>query len=223
MVAFSSRARILGECSTIHSPPTRFLYFLWVEISLCTLIPLFTPGLVHSGSASWDDCYRVFPDELRVSSFLDRFPHYAWTVPYSAHSNFIGSRVYTCVGVTCHLHFWQNDWGLLHATAVTQGWDRHRIRVSTQSWLWTRKFSHHSCRDLNLQPFDYKSSALTNKLPRLPYLCVYCHTDTCSVTQHTDTCAPTWEISTIEFVMSWRLLSLKVTLTWDSNTTDFSL
>ena len=74
MVAFSSRARILGECSTIHSPPTRFLYFLWVEISLCTLIPLFTPGLVHSGSASWDNCDWAFPDELHASLFPDRVP-----------------------------------------------------------------------------------------------------------------------------------------------------
>ena len=53
------------------------LLFFKVEISLLTLIPLFTPGLVHSGSASSDDCDRVFPDELRVSSFPDRFPHYA--------------------------------------------------------------------------------------------------------------------------------------------------
>ena len=43
-----------------------------MEISLRTLIPLFTPGLVHSSSVSWDDCDRVFPDELCVSSFPDR-------------------------------------------------------------------------------------------------------------------------------------------------------
>ena len=54
-----------------------------VEISLRTLIPLFMPGLVHSGSASLDDCKRMFPDELRVSSFSDGFLHYAWTVVVS--------------------------------------------------------------------------------------------------------------------------------------------
>ena len=69
-----------------------------------------------------------------------------------------------CLGITCHLHFWQNYRGLLHATAITQGWNRHRVRVSTQSWLWRRKFSCHSCWDSNLQPFDYKSGALTNML-----------------------------------------------------------
>ena len=26
-----------------------------------------------------------------------------------------------CLGVTCHLHLWQNDWGLLYATAATHG------------------------------------------------------------------------------------------------------
>ena len=29
--------------------------------------------------------------------------------------------MYACLGVTCHLHFWQNDRGLLRATAVTLG------------------------------------------------------------------------------------------------------
>ena len=27
-----------------------------------------------------------------------------------------------CLAVTCHLHFWQNDWDLVHAAAVTWGW-----------------------------------------------------------------------------------------------------
>ena len=46
-------------------------FFFKEEISSRTL---FMPGSVHSGSASLDDCDRVFPDELRVSSFPDRFP-----------------------------------------------------------------------------------------------------------------------------------------------------
>ena len=35
-------------------------------------------------------------------------------------------RVYVCLGVTCHLHFWQNDRDLLCATAVTRGWNGYR-------------------------------------------------------------------------------------------------
>ena len=146
-------------------PACAFFFFL-VEISLCKLIPLFRPGSVNSGSASWD--HRVFPDELRVSSFPDRFLNSAWTVAKSAHSDFDGSRVYACVGVTYHLHFWQNDQGLLCATVVTQGCNGHQIKVSTQSWLWRRNFFCRSCWDSNSQPFDHESGALTNKLSQLP-------------------------------------------------------
>ena len=35
-------------------------------------------------------------------------------------------KVYACLAVTCHLRFWQNDRGLLHATAVTRGWNGYR-------------------------------------------------------------------------------------------------
>ena len=55
-------------------------FFCKVEISSHMLIPLCRPGSAHSGSASWEDCDCMFPDELRVSSFPDRFPHYVWTV-----------------------------------------------------------------------------------------------------------------------------------------------
>ena len=53
-----------------------FFFFLFsVEISSSTL----RPGSVYGGSASLDDCGRVVLDKLRVNSFPDRFPHYAWT------------------------------------------------------------------------------------------------------------------------------------------------
>ena len=35
-------------------------------------------------------------------------------------------KVYACLAVTCHLHFWQNDRDLLRATVVTRGWKGHR-------------------------------------------------------------------------------------------------
>ena len=60
VVAFSSLARNLGECSTIHSPPAFFFFFrgeglvvvVEVDISSRTLIAFFMPGAVHSGLAS---------------------------------------------------------------------------------------------------------------------------------------------------------------------------
>ena len=85
---------------------------------------IFMPASVHGGSASGDDYGRMFPDKLRVNSFLDRFPHCAWTTAQSAKSDFVGSRVYACLGVTCHLHFWRNDRGLLRATTGTREWER---------------------------------------------------------------------------------------------------
>ena len=35
-------------------------------------------------------------------------------------------KVYACLAVTCHLRFWQNNRGLLRATAVTRGWNGYR-------------------------------------------------------------------------------------------------
>ena len=35
-------------------------------------------------------------------------------------------KVYACLAVTCHLHFWQNDRDLLRATAVTRRWNGYR-------------------------------------------------------------------------------------------------
>ena len=31
-----------------------------------------------------------------------------------------------CLDVTCQMLFWQNDWRLLRATAVTRGWNGHQ-------------------------------------------------------------------------------------------------
>ena len=50
----------------------------------------------------------------------------------SAHSSFIGSRMFACLCVTCHLHFWQNDQGFLHATAVVTGGGVDTKRESEQ-------------------------------------------------------------------------------------------
>ena len=41
-------------------------------------------------------------------------------------------KVYACLAVTCHLRFWQNDRGLLRATAVTRGWNGCRNK---SMWL----------------------------------------------------------------------------------------
>ena len=35
-------------------------------------------------------------------------------------------KVYACLAVTCHLHFWQNDRDFVRATVVTRGWNGYR-------------------------------------------------------------------------------------------------
>ena len=37
-------------------------------------------------------------------------------------------KVYACLPVTCHLHFWQNDRDLLRATAVPREWNGYRSK-----------------------------------------------------------------------------------------------
>ena len=80
-------------------------------------------------------------------------------------------KVYECLAVTCHPHFWQNDQVLLRATnAVTRGWNGYWIRVSIESWPWRRKFSRRSCRDSNPRPFNHESGALTTELSPPPQI-----------------------------------------------------
>ena len=93
-------------------------------------------------------------------------------IPYNhAPCHFMQShirKVYACLAVTCHLRFWQDDRGLLRATAVTRGWNGYRNKSRTESWLWRRKFSRRSSRDSNPRPFDHESGALTTELSPLP-------------------------------------------------------
>ena len=42
---------------------------------------------------------------------------------YWSSSALCSGKVHACLAVTCHMCFWQNDWDILHATAVTQGWN----------------------------------------------------------------------------------------------------
>ena len=43
--------------------------------------------------------------------------------------------MYACLAVTCHLHFWQNDQGLLHATAVNTKITSRTCRFETCRYL----------------------------------------------------------------------------------------
>ena len=75
-------------------------------------------------------------------------------------------KVYECLAVTCHLYFWQDDRGLLRATAVTPGWNGYRNK--SQHRKWRRNFSRRACRDSNPQHLNNESGALTTELSPPP-------------------------------------------------------
>ena len=76
--------------------------------------------------------------------------------------------VHVCLAVTFHLYFWLNDQDLLHATAVTQGWNGYWNNNQQRKLAWRRKFSHRSCQDSNPRPFDQEYGALPLSYPHSP-------------------------------------------------------
>ena len=59
--------------------------------------------------------------------------------------HFTSSRIrreHACWAVACHLHFWQNDWDLLHATVVTRGWSRYKNKSQHRKLTLEKKILH---------------------------------------------------------------------------------
>ena len=48
-------------------------------------------------------------------------------------------KVHVYLAVTCHPHFWQNDRGLLHATAVTWGWNEYQNKTQRRKLTLEKK------------------------------------------------------------------------------------
>ena len=92
--------------------------------------------------------------------------------PYNhAPCHFIRShirKVYTCLAVTCHLHFWQNDRDLLRATAVTRGWNGYRNKNQHRKSTLEKKILPLLLQGSNPRPFNHESGALTTELSPPP-------------------------------------------------------
>ena len=76
----------------------------------------------------------------------DMFPYYAQTAQ-SAHSDFVGSRVYACLGVTCYLHFWHAVIGVFYnwCLCTSMGMEKASnkgvmISQLVEHWACDRKF-----------------------------------------------------------------------------------
>ena len=92
-----------GECSTIYSPPALFFFFLW---------RLARANLFHSigqDQSTVAQRAETIVTEFSLTSCVGaRFlidAHSAWIAAWSAHSDFDGSRVHACLGITLQLHF----------------------------------------------------------------------------------------------------------------------
>ena len=77
-------------------------------------------------------------------------------------------KVYACLAVTCHLHFWQNDRGLLRATAVTRRWNGYRNKSQHRKLTLEKKILPPPQQGFEPATFDHKSGALTTELSPLP-------------------------------------------------------
>ena len=78
-----------------------------------------------------------------------------------------GACVFSCNLPPAPLEKWPRSFKSLSATAVARGWNgctKVRLRVSTESWPWRRKFSCRSCRDSDLWPFSHEFSTQTAEL-----------------------------------------------------------
>ena len=73
-------------------------------------------------------------------------------------------KVYACLAVTCQLHFWRNDRGLLRATAtITRGWNGYRNKCTSVLEMWGLLYA--LSESLNLSCL-----CLTNFMPRRKWL-----------------------------------------------------
>ena len=73
--------------------------------------------------------------------------------------------LYACSGVTCHLHFWQNDLDFLRATVAKRGGTDTKWESAQKVNSGEEKFLHWSCPDSNSQPFNHKTGALPTSNP----------------------------------------------------------
>ena len=82
----------------------------------------------------------------------------------------IRHKVYACLAVTCHLHFWQNDRDLLRTTAVTRWWNGYRNKSQHRKLTLEKKILPPPLqgRDSNPRPFNHESGALTTELSCSP-------------------------------------------------------
>ena len=85
-------------------------------------------------------------------------------------------KVYACLAVTCHLHFWQNDPGLLRATAVKIKITSRTCRFEICRYLQLPHFKSHFMRTGHI--FNSVPQSNQSSPPSLSLSCTHTHTHT---------------------------------------------
>ena len=97
-------------------------------------------------------CELVFPA---------RFPHYAWTAQ-SAHSDFVGSRVYAFLSVPCHLHFLSEWPGPFTCHCGNMEMERTPNKIQHRNLTVEKNIFPSLLPGFDSQPFDHESGILTS-------------------------------------------------------------
>ena len=140
---------VVAPCLTVKLLPDWCLVFDWLMIAYIALFSaLFSRPTALACGSTWVTSFiarflfilfLIFTEVVYFTALAWLVPHETAAVsaqvlctPYNhAPCHFMQSRirkVYACLAVTCHLHSWQNDRGLLRATVVTRGWNGYRNR-----------------------------------------------------------------------------------------------
>ena len=92
-------------------------------------------------------------------------------------------KVYACLAVTCHLHFWPNDPGLLRATAVKIKITSRTCRFEICRYLQLPHFKSHFMRTGHI--FNSVPQSNQSSPPSLSLSCTHTHTRTEAQNQYT--------------------------------------
>ena len=108
-VIITDRFCVALFCSQANS---RYSCYMWFWMKRCTDS---LSGCCTAG-ATWNCCCFGASSVYTIQPCTSLQCHFIQSNTGSVH---------VCLAVTCHLHFWHNDQDLLHATAVTWGWNRY--------------------------------------------------------------------------------------------------
>ena len=116
-------------CTPYNHAPCHFMHSHIRKVYACLAVTC------HLHLAEWPGsftCYCGNTGVLLLLSWCLMSSDVIWHIrdklwPMPKHGSI--RKVYACLAVTCHLHFWQNDRDFLRATVVTRGWNGYRNKI----------------------------------------------------------------------------------------------